>query len=113
MILRCFKSVGIWILLGVLTFPLAGCFLYAPEVVKAFDGKYTAAENNKIITQYCQSCHNHKDFDPLTHMEAMKKTYKKKAFSNATECRTCHYVKTQFIRNELIRKTIRPHEVKD
>ena len=107
------KSFGVWLALGVLAVTLTGCFLYAPEVVKAFGSKYSAAESNKIITEYCQSCHNHKDFEPASHIESMRKAYKKKSFQIATECRTCHYVETQIVRNELIRKTIRPRDVKD
>ncbi|OGW28457.1 MAG: hypothetical protein A3K09_01500 [Nitrospinae bacterium RIFCSPLOWO2_12_FULL_47_7] len=107
-----FVKRAIWIALGVSALALAGC-LYTPEVVKAFDRKYPAAESNKIITEYCQSCHNHRDFEPVAHMETAKATYKKKSFRNATECRTCHFVETQLMRNEIIRKTIRPRDVRD
>ena len=104
------RFLSFWPVLGILALVLTGCY-YTPEVVKAFGNKYPVAESNKVITEYCQSCHNHKDFEPVTHMETMKKGYKKKAFQNATECRTCHYVETQFMTNELIRKTRRPNNV--
>lgn len=95
--------------LGFLVFILGGC--YTLEVVKAFDSKFPSEQSNKLITEYCQSCHIHKDFDPPPHVDIMRKSYKQKKFQEATECRTCHYVETQFMRNELIRKTKRPKDI--
>lgn len=98
-----------YLFLGLLAIILGGC--YTLDVVKAFDGKFPPEQANKMIIEYCQSCHIHKDFVPQTHLETVKKNYRQKKFQEATECRTCHYVQTQFMRNELIRKTKRPNDV--
>lgn len=97
------------LVLGFLALILGGC--YTLEVVKAFDGKFPPEQNNKLIIEYCQGCHIHKDFVPATHLDTVKTKYTQKKYQDATECRTCHYVETQFMRNELIRKTKRPKDI--
>lgn len=96
-------------LFGVSLFIVSGC--YTLDVVKAFDGKFDAIQNNKVINEYCQSCHIHKDFDPGAHVADVRKQYKSKFFQSADECRACHYVEKEFSRNELLRKTRWPAEV--
>jgi hypothetical protein len=83
-----------------------GC--YTKEIEKAFDGDFVAADSNKIINDYCQSCHIHRDFNSVGHVEAKSLLYKRKVFRYATECRTCHYLEKQFSLNDFTRKTRRP-----
>lgn len=85
-----------------------GC--YTQEIEKAFDGDYVAEDSNKIINDYCRSCHIHRDFDSAGHVEEQSLLYKRKAFRYATECRTCHYLEKQFSLNDFTRKTRRPEE---
>ncbi len=79
-------------------------------VQKAMEGDFTAMENNKVINEYCQSCHIHRNFDPGEHMEEVTLEYKRKVFRKAEECRVCHYIDKRFTRSSLIRKTRWPDE---
>ncbi len=85
-----------------------GC--YTQKIEKAFDGDFVAADSNKIINDYCRSCHIHRDFNPAGHVEEKSLLYKRKVFRYATECRTCHYLEKQFTLNDFTRKTRRPQE---
>ncbi|MDH3256010.1 MAG: hypothetical protein OEM27_00160 [Nitrospinota bacterium] len=85
-----------------------GC--YTQQIEKAFDGDFVAADSNKIINEYCRSCHIHRDFNSAGHVEEKSLLYKRKVFRYATECRTCHYLEKQFSLNDFTRKTRRPAE---
>jgi hypothetical protein len=88
-----------------------GC--YTQKVEKAFDGDFAAADNNKIINDYCRSCHLHRDFDSAGHVEEKSLLYKRKVFRYATECRICHDLEKQFAHNDPLlfpRITRRPEE---
>lgn len=100
-------------LLAILCGPLvlASCY-YTPDVVRAFDGDYSEEENQKVITEYCQSCHNHRNFEPESHMDEMRALYKKRLYQAARSCRLCHYVEDNFVGDEITRGTRRPGEVK-
>ena len=89
----------------------AGC--YTQKIEKAFDGDFAAVESNKIINDYCRSCHSHRDFNPAGHVEEKSIQYKRKVFRYATECRTCHYLEKQFSLNDFTRKTRRPKEANE
>jgi hypothetical protein len=85
-----------------------GC--YTQKIEKAFDEDFVAADSNKIINDYCRSCHIHRDFNSTDHVEEKSLLYKRKVFRYATECRTCHYLEKQFSLNDFTRKTRRPEE---
>jgi len=85
-----------------------GC--YTQEIEKAFDGDFVAVDSNKMINDYCRSCHIHRDFNPANHIEEQSLLYKGQVFRYATECRTCHYLEKQFSLNDFTRKTRRPEE---
>jgi hypothetical protein len=85
-----------------------GC--YTQKIEDAFGEDYAAADSNKVISNYCRSCHLHRDFDPTGHVEEKSLLYKRKVFRYATECRTCHYLEKQFTLNDFTRKTRRPVE---
>lgn len=74
---------------------------------KAFKGKFAEVENNRIIYDYCQSCHVHRNLIPATHVEEKSELYKSEKFRKTKECRTCHYIKKNFW-GDIERKTIRP-----
>ena len=86
-----------------------GC--YSLEVKDAFDGKYSLLKSNKIINNYCQSCHIHRNFDPREHIFTKRKLYKRKPYRVTKDCRICHYAKLEWAREELIRKTRYPNQV--
>lgn len=81
------------------------------ELSRAFRGEFTAQKNNKVIGEYCTSCHIHKEFDSSNHVVEVRSEYRRRAFRRTTECRACHYLEKQWIHNEVLRKTRRPHQV--
>ena len=92
--------------LGIFT----GCYSF--EVEDAFKGKFSSIKNNKVINDYCQSCHIHREFDTQKHILAKRKLYKRKLYRKASSCRICHFVEPVWAREELIRKTRYPRAVK-
>lgn len=78
-----------------------------PPLERAFEGEFPLVENNRVIFEYCQSCHVHRDLIPSTHVAKETDLYQSKKFKETTECRTCHYIKENFF-GEIVRKTIRP-----
>ncbi|MGV7219921.1 MAG: hypothetical protein ACQ9MH_00190 [Nitrospinales bacterium] len=88
---------------------LSGC--RTTRIEDAFDGDYSLIKNNKMINEYCQSCHIHKDFVAEEHIKKVRPKYKMKIFRRATECRTCHYIEKKFYENDFSRKTRTPSQV--
>ncbi|MDH5762599.1 MAG: hypothetical protein OEZ51_06445 [Nitrospinota bacterium] len=97
-----------WFCVLALTGLLAGC--YTQKIEEAFERDVAAAESNRVIHDYCRSCHIHKDFSSVGHIEEMSVAYNRKVFRYATECRTCHYLEKKFSLNDFTRKTRRPEE---
>ncbi|MFQ5560965.1 MAG: hypothetical protein ACE5FU_10335 [Nitrospinota bacterium] len=79
-------------------FGINGC-AKAP-LQKAFDGTLPPHKSNKLISQYCQSCHNHKDFQPDEHVIALSENYKKNLYARAKECRVCHHLQVDIWKYE-------------
>ncbi len=87
---------------------LAGLGCAEVEVTEAFKGNFEKSKGNKVITDYCQSCHIHKDFDSTEHMVEVQLDYKRTVFKNAEECRVCHYLEKHLVYDQFLRKTRRP-----
>ena len=87
---------------------LAGCTNM--EVEKAFKGDLRPGKANKVIGDYCQSCHIHKDFDPPLHVSNVRNLYKGVIFRKARECRSCHYIEKDWMHNQHERKTRMPKD---
>ena len=87
----------------------AGCSQL--ELPRAFQGEFSSQRNNKLISEYCTSCHIHKVFDSKQHVSMVRAEYKRSLFRKTTECRVCHYLEKQWTRNGVLRKTRRPREV--
>tara|TARA_Y100000031_G_C8077447_1_gene318039 strand:+ start:322 stop:636 length:315 start_codon:yes stop_codon:yes gene_type:complete len=88
---------------------ITGCS--AAPLEKAFEGEFAEVENNKIIFEYCQSCHVHKDLIPASHVSEKNDLYKSSKFRETKECRTCHYINENFF-GDIERKTIKPRRGK-
>lgn len=72
------------------------------ELERAFTPRVESRESNKTISEYCITCHAHKDFEPSAHIR------KAAAGAGAAECRTCHnYAKTWLLD---VRRTTLRHE---
>jgi len=85
---------------------LAGCSHL--EVEQAFNGNLRPGKANRVIGEYCQSCHIHKDFDPPLHVSKVRGLYKRPVFSKARECRACHYIEKKWMYTQHERKTRMP-----
>jgi len=95
-----------WVFSGIGFAVLSGC---APvELDKAFRGELSPGKANKVIGDYCQSCHIHKNFDPLLHVASIRKLYKRRVFRKSRECRSCHYIEKNWMHNQHERKTRMP-----
>ncbi len=105
---RNLKSGRNWVILGILFAVLMGCSNV--EVEKAFKGDLRPGKANKIIGDYCQSCHIHKDFDPPLHVSKVRSLYKSPVFRKARECRSCHYIEKDWMHNQHERKTRMPED---
>ena len=98
----------VWVFSGMGLAILAGCTTIAVE--KAFRGDLPPGKANKVIGNYCQSCHIHKAFDPLRHVTSVRSLYKRRVFRKARECRTCHYIEKNWMHNQHKRKTRMPDD---
>jgi hypothetical protein len=101
-----FITQSFWVIFFIALF--SGCT--SIEVEKAFEGDLRPGKANKIIGQYCQSCHIHKDFDPPLHVSKVKALYNRQAFRRARECRSCHYIEKNWMTNQHERKTRMPED---
>jgi hypothetical protein len=84
----------------------AGCTV--KEVTRAFNGEFNKAENNRVISAYCTSCHNHKKFEAEPHVLKVRLKYKTRLFRRTSECRTCHYIEKTWANDHTARKTRSP-----
>ena len=98
----------VWVFSGIGFAVLSGC-TYA-EVDQAFNGTLRPGRANKIIGNYCQSCHIHKDFDSLLHVASVRKLYKRRVFRKSRECRSCHYIEKDWMHSQHERKTRMPDD---
>ena len=105
---RFLRSLRFGIFLGILLAIMAGCADL--EVEKAFKGDFRPGKANKVIGDYCQSCHIHKDFDPPLHVSKIRSFYKRTVFRKARECRSCHYIEKDWMNNQHQRKTRMPED---
>jgi hypothetical protein len=77
---------------------------------KALGGTLPLDQSNEIITEYCQSCHIHRAFDPDRHTPRMHALYDRPPYTSTTECRACHLV-NQDTWGMRRRKTLWPAQV--
>ena len=101
-----FAKQGLLVVLLLLFF--SGCTIR--DVEKAFKGDLRPGKANKVIGEYCQSCHIHKDFDPPLHVSQVRNLYHHPVFKNARECRACHYIEKNWMHNQHERKTLMPED---
>ena len=98
----------VWVFSGIGFAILSGCSRM--EVEKAFRGDLPPGKANKVIDNYCQSCHIHKNFDPLLHVTNVRSLYKRRVFRKSRECRSCHYIEKNWMHNQHKRKTRMPDD---
>lgn len=106
---RVFQMRGYWV--AVLIGLSLGC--YTQKIEKAFEAEVVSVDSNRMIHDYCRSCHTHRNFTSAGHIEEKSVLYKRRVFRYATECRTCHYLEKKFSLNDFTRKTRRPKEANE
>lgn len=77
---------------------------------EALRGRLALAEGNRVITEYCQSCHIHRAFDPLRHTERVQTLYDRPPYTDTVECQVCHVARRD-TRGSRHRRTLWPAEV--
>ena len=92
-------------------FFLLGVGCTSLELTRAFQGEFSSKKNNKVIGEYCASCHIHKKFDSKQHVTEVRPEYRRRFFRTTTECRARHYLEKRWTHSEVLRKTRRPQEV--
>lgn len=99
-----------WLILCLLCMLLGLMACHPRPLEDALRGQLEADEGNRVITEYCQSCHIHRDFDPQRHVERVQSLYDRPPYMSAYECQICHVARkdTWGARH---RKTMWPAEV--
>lgn len=78
------------------------------KLERAFTPKMESRESNKTISEYCITCHTHKNLEPSAHIKQAR-VRNNTARAGAAECRACHtYTKTWLL--DVRRKTLRTAE---
>ena len=80
------------------------------QLENAFHDDYSSEKSNKIINEYCKSCHIHKTFDSAEHITEVRNAYRRPFFRQARQCRSCHYLEKDWVRNRYDRKTRYPQK---
>lgn len=90
---------------GIMAVTAFGLFLFAScattDVEKAFGSGVGGKESNKVIINYCMSCHTHQSFDAAAHVPAVQGRYAGSANAGATECRACHTYSINWVGDEV------------
>jgi hypothetical protein len=88
----------------------AGC---SKSVLKqSFNGSMSVIEGNKVIYEYCQGCHVHRNLSPDDHVIITSKKYSSEVYKRAKECRTCHSIDENFW-GDISRRTLFPYQIPD
>lgn len=81
-------------------------------IEKAVRGSLAPAEENVVVTSYCQSCHLHASFQEAPHVEKQQLRYGEKSpLRAATRCLACHVVRPETFFKKEQRGTTFPHGV--
>jgi len=97
-----------YFLFFIIFFIILGGGCTVKEITKAFNGEFNKTENNRVISAYCTSCHNHKEFEAESHVLKVRLKYKTRQFRRTVECRTCHYIEKTWANDHTARKTRSP-----
>jgi hypothetical protein len=97
-------------MLGVLVTLLSLTACRVNPLHEALKGTLAPDVGNRVITEYCQSCHIHRAFDALTHVPRVQTLYDREPYIEQTQCRACHMVRKDTWGTHR-RKTLWPAEV--
>ena len=79
-------------------------------IERAVRGSLPKAEENVVVTSYCQSCHLHASFQADPHVGKQQLRYDEKSpLRAATRCLACHLVRPETFFKEELRSTKFPH----
>ncbi len=81
-------------------------------IERAVRGSLAPAEENVVVTSYCQSCHLHASFQEAPHVEKQRLRYDEKSpLRAAGQCLACHLVRPETFFKKEQRSTAFPHGV--
>ncbi len=81
-------------------------------IERAVRGSLAPAEENVVVTSYCQSCHLHASFQEASHVEKQQLRYDEKSpLRAAGQCLACHLVRPETFFKKEQRSTTFPHGV--
>ena len=81
-------------------------------IERAVRGSLAPAEENVVVTSYCQSCHLHASFEEAPHVEKQQLRYDEKSpLRAAGQCLACHLVRPESFFKKEQRNTTFPHGV--
>ena len=81
-------------------------------IERAVRGSLAPAEENVVVTSYCQSCHLHASFQEASHVEKQRLRYDEKSpLRAAGQCLACHLVRPETFFKKEQRSTTFPHGV--
>ena len=79
-------------------------------IERAVRGSLPQAEENVVVTAYCQSCHLHASFQEAPHVRKQQLRYGEKSpLRAATRCLACHLVRPETFFKQEVRATTFPH----
>ena len=81
-------------------------------IERAVRGSLAPAEENVVVTSYCQSCHLQREFSGSPHVEKQRLRYDEKSpLRAAGQCLACHLVRPETFFKKEQRSTTFPHGV--
>ena len=81
-------------------------------IERAARGSLAPAEENVVVTSYCQSCHLHASFEEAPHVKKQQLRYDEKSpLRTASQCLACHVVRPETFFKKELRSTRFPHGV--
>ena len=79
-------------------------------IERAVRGSLPQAEENVVVTSYCQGCHLHAGFEADPHVEKQQLRYDEKSpLRAANRCLACHLVRPETFFKQELRSTKFPH----
>lgn len=99
---------NVWLMALVCLLLVSAC--QRKPIERAVRGSLPKAEENVVVTSYCQSCHLHASFQADPHVEKQQLRYDEKSpLRAATRCLACHLVRPETFFKEELRSTKFPH----
>lgn len=95
-------------ILGIILFSAVACA--KSPIQRAVGGQLLPSESNIVVTNHCQGCHLHSNFNGEAHLASIRVRYPEGSpLRQADNCFQCHSLKLENIFRSEVRTTQRPH----